>query len=137
MWSILNCSSVSQLCKCWDRKIFNIFSGSEIAILFVLGISYTVSHTVLFMYLQIQETKARLILFPVIFCLCIVHFSFSLLLSSLLFYYFCCSGHHIIVLAVLIQSLIPFLNSLPPHTRIHPPFPIDSFCSCHPFLLKL
>lgn len=34
------------------------------------------------MHLQIQETKARLILFPVIFFLYIVHFNFSLLLSS-------------------------------------------------------
>lgn len=33
-----------------------------------MRISYTDSRTVLFIYLQIQETKARLILFPVIFC---------------------------------------------------------------------
>jgi hypothetical protein len=53
------------------------------------------------------------------------------------FYHYCCSGHHIIVLAVLIHSLISFLNSLPSHTRIHPLCPIDSLCSCHPFLPKL
>ena len=60
--------------------------------------SFTDSRTVLFIYLQIQETKARLILFPVIFSLCIIHFNFSVLLSSpfsflsvLLFYtsYYC------------------------------------------------
>ena len=93
-----------------------------------MRISYTDPRTVLFIYLQIRETNARPILFAVIFSLCVVHFSFSLLLSSLFsFYHFCCSGHHIFVLAVLIQSLISFLNSLAPHTRIHPPFPIRLF----------
>ena len=48
----------------------------------MLGLSYTDSRTVLFIYLQTHETKARLVLFPVILSPCIVHLYFSLLLSS-------------------------------------------------------
>lgn len=53
----------------------------------MLGISYTDSRTVLFIYLQTRETKTRLVLFPVIFSLCIVHLNFSLFIIFPLFFF--------------------------------------------------